>query len=195
MSLSRNVILSTGLACVLALGTLGCSTSTESTTTTEVSVTDEDGVTTTTTSETTTTSSSDEGDSTETTTTTSKTIDINGWVDAWMGTSSTGFNAYYAQAPEGTNQAMIVVFNPDTEEFLSVIGNYEVLEQGVVKITDVADENISFTIIATEQTEDHVTLDLGPDYGTAQLDTCAMDELVDAIKQVDTEGVVFGAEA
>ena len=190
--MSRNVILSTGLACVLALGTLGCSVSSESTTTTEVSVTDEEGVTTTTTSESTTSSSSDGETTAESSTNTSKTIDMNEWVDAWMGTSDTGYNAYYAQAPDGTNQAMIVVCNAETGDFLSVVGNYEVPQEGVVKITDMNDESISFTLIATEQTEDYIVLDMGSDFGTAKLDVCAMGDLVDAVKQVDVKGEVFG---
>lgn len=192
MSMSRNVILSTGLACVLALGTLGCSMSSESTTTTEVSVTDEEGVTTTTTSESTTSSSSDGEATSESSTTTTKTIDMNEWVDAWMGASDTGYNAYYAQAPAGTNQAMIVVYNAETGDFISVVGDYEVPQEGVVKITDMNDEDTSFTLIATEQAEDYIVLDMGTDFGTARLDVCSMGELVDAIKQVDVNGEVFG---
>lgn len=192
MSMSRNVILSTGLACVLALGTLGCSMSSESTTTTEVSVTDEEGVTTTTTSESTTSSSSDGETTSESSSSTSKTIDMNEWTDAWMGASDTGYNAYYAQAPAGTNQAMIVVCNTETGDFLSVVGNYEVPQEGVVKITDMNDDSISFTLIATEQADDYIVLDMGTDFGTAKLDVCTMGELVDAVKQVDAKGEVFG---
>lgn len=187
----KNVIVSASLACLLAVGTLGCSMSSESSSKAEVSVTDEDGTTTTTTSETSTSASTDDGVTTESSTTTSKTIDANDWTDAWMGSSDKGYDVYYAQAPQGTAQAMIVVYNPETQELISVVGSYEVPEQGVVVITDVADENVSFQLTAEEETEDGAVLDLGDEFGIATLDVCTMDELIDAVQKVDVNGEVF----
>ena len=187
----KSVVVSAGLACMLVLGTLGCSVSSESTTSTEVSVTDEDGTTTTTKTEASASASSDEGVNADASTTTATTISIADWEAAWAGTSENGYDVYYAQAPEGTNQALIAVYNPETEELLSVVGGYEMVDENALTITDINDEGLSFTFTILDQGDDYAELDLGEEFGTAKLDLCAMDELIDALKAID-DGQLFG---
>lgn len=187
---SRNVILSTGLACVLALGAMGCSASVESTSTTEVSTTDEDGTTTTTTTETKTGADTENGVTNESSTESSVVISLSEWEDGWIGNSDKGYKVFYAQAPSGTKQALLVIQDPNTQELYSFLGNYEVPQQGVVAITDAGAGNKA-TVVASDETAEGVTLDLGSDFGKAECKTTPFDEFIAELKKVDTEHQVL----
>lgn len=170
-----------GLACTVMLG--ACSMSSE--TTTEISTTT-DGKTTTTT----TTTTSENGGASETTTDTSITIDLNDWTDAWMGSSDAGYDVFYAQAPEGTPQALLVIYDPNSETIESWLGDYEVPEQGYVVITD-AGNGSSFGLTAVEEDAEHAILDLGEEYGMADLDVCEFPDFIQAIRQIDVNNQVL----
>ena len=174
-------VVAAGLACTVLLG--GCSTSSE--TTTEVSTT-VDGKTTTTTTGTT----SEDGGAAETAANTSVTLDINDWTDSWMGHSDVGYDVFYAQAPEGTQRAFLMIYDPDSETLESWVGDYEVPEEGYVLITD-AGNGAGFGFTVVEQDEGHVALDLGEEYGVAELDTCDFGDFIDTIRQVDVHHQVI----
>lgn len=175
--------LAAGLACAVALA--GCSVSSESTTETEVSTTT-DGKT-----ETTTTTTTEADGEQETTSETNVTLDINDWTDAWAGASDAGFDVYYAQAPEGTAQAFLVIYDPESETLETWVGDYEVPEDGFVELTD-AGNGAGFAFAVVEQDESSVTLDLGEEYGIAELSACDIDEALDAISEVDVNGQFIG---
>ena len=185
----HNIVVAAGLASALVLGVCGCSVSSESTSTSTLTteVTDEEGTTTTTTTESTSTVGTD-GASSSSSTTTQKTISIDTWDAAWMGTSSTGDSVFYAQSPEDLSQALLVFYNPDTQELETYVGGYEMVADNALKITDIGNGNaFVFEILSDENGA--AELNLGDEHGTATLNSCDMDALIDAISEVDTEGV------
>lgn len=182
---SRNVILSTGLACVLALGAMGCSASVETTTKTEISTTDEEGTTTTTTTESTTGASTEDGVTSETTTETSTTFNISEWEDGWIGESDKGYKIFYAQAPQGTTQAMVVMQNLETNELLSIMGEYTVPDEGVVALTSASGNGDNATIVVTNQTAEGATFDIGSEFGKTDAKKVPFAEFLDELRAAD----------
>lgn len=189
---SRNTILATGLACILALGTMGCSVSSESKTTTEVSTTDEDGTTTTTTTETTSSTSSDEGTSSETTTETTTVIDMSEWTDAWMGDSDKGFKVFYAQSPTDSAeaQALIAVYKPETKEIVKCLGTFTVPKEGWLLVEDAGNSD-TFQFGISDETSAGAKLDLGDEFGIADVKPTPFDEFIQELRAVDVNHTVI----
>lgn len=187
---SKNTVVSAGLVCILALGALGCSASVESSTKIEVSTTDENGTTTTTTTESTSGVSTEDGATSTTTTQTSTVVDLDGWSAAWKGDTNKGFTAYYAQAPEESDQALIAVYDPKTEEITSCIGSYTMLDKNVLVITDAGSgKTFQFTIL--EETSNGAKLDLGDEFGIADTKPVSFADFAEELRAIDVNHVVF----
>ena len=185
----HNIMVAAGLASVLVLGVCGCSFSSESTSTSSLTteVTDEEGTTTTTTTESSSTVGTD-GVSSSSSTTTQKTVSIEDWEAAWMGTSSTGETVFYAQSPEELSQALLAIYNPDTQELETYVGGFEMVADNALKITDVGNGNAYvFEILSDENGE--AELNLGDDHGTATVSSCPMSDLIEALTEADVNGV------
>lgn len=176
-----------GLAGVIALGTCGCSVSSESETAISTEVTDEDGTTRTT--ETTTTEKDGE---TETTTTESTVIDVADWENAWYGQTAKGHDVYYAQSPDGGSQGMLVIYDPETETLESWVGNNTSDTEGTYVTTTDAVNGSSFTFgVISLDDDDNLQMDMGDEYGTAELSLVEIDELLEMIAKVDVNGQVI----
>lgn len=182
----KNRIVAAGLASILALGSFACTATSTSTTEVSTSTTDADGNTTTTTTKTengeTTTETKTEA---ATSATTDNVIDVSAWKNAWMGKSSTGYDVYYAESNEGESDSMLVVRNADKNEAESFIGKATSKEQNVITI-DAPNATFTFGIEGATEGEESVTLNLGEQYGTAELKRCTIDDLLSAIRAFDT---------
>jgi hypothetical protein len=182
----KNRIVAAGLASILALGSFACTATSTSTTEVSTSTTDADGNTTTTTTKTengeTTTETKTEA---ATSATTDDVIDVSTWKNAWMGKSSTGYDVYYAESNEGESDSMLVVRNADKNEAESFIGKATSKEQNVITI-DTPTHTFTFGIEGATEGEESVTLDLGEQYGTAELKRCSIDDILSAIRAFDT---------
>lgn len=123
-----NTVVAAGLACALVIGACGCSFSSESTSTSPLTteVTNEDGTTSKTTTESTATVGTD-GASSSTSTTSETIVNVDEWEAAWKGTSSTGETIFYAQSPDDYSQALLAIYNPDTQALETYIGGYEMV--------------------------------------------------------------------
>ena len=188
MQAAKNIMVAAGLAGILAVGTCGCSASSESSTTVTTSGTHEDGTTEETTTTTTTTTDS-EGTSTETTTQESVTIDITDWTSGWIGDSDTGYHILYAEDPENGAQALLVIADPESGEYLHFVGK-NTNEDGVVTITDVGNGDYFTYGIGEQNSDGAAELLLGDTYGTAQLTQVDIDTFIDELQNVDTDGVI-----
>ncbi len=182
---AAHAIVCAGLAGIIALGTCGCSTSKETTVTTEV--TDEDGKT-----HTTKTTTTEKDGEVESTTTESTTIDVSDWEDAWYGEATKGHEVYYAESPDGGKKGMLVIYNPETETLESWVGDNTGDADGTYVTTTDAVNGSSFTFGINSLDEDgDLQLDMGDEYGTADLSLVEMDELLDMIAEVDVNGQVI----
>ena len=186
-----SIIVSAGLAGILAFGICGCSasSSSESSSTISTEVTDEDGNTTTTE----TTSTTKDGE-TETTTTTNKTLEIGDWEDAWMGETSNGHTVLYAQSPDGGAQGMMVIYNPADETLESFVGentNIENEDGHYVKTTDAGNGSTMTVEILSQDEENNIKLNLGDEYGTVEIKPVSMDELIAELTKIDVNGQVI----
>lgn len=176
-----NVAVSGAIA--LSLGLAGCSSSSTTTTevTTEETTTADDG----TTSTTTTTETTTDGKTETTTTTTdsktsasSDTIDVDSWTDAWMGTSDKDEYFYYAESPDGSFGAMVIL--NDNDEYWRYVGPTSSTKEGYVVITDAeSGASVTFEVTAADE-EGNVEIDLGKD-GKAVLGKCDIDKVWEAI--------------
>lgn len=184
---NKRLIVSTGLAGILALGVCGCSFSSSSKTEVSTSSTDEGGTTTTTT--TTTETSTEDGTSTTTETTTtsdSDRMDMSEWTNYWMGTSTAGYDVYYSESPSG-EEAFLVLRNAEKNDLLSYIGSVESPEENVYTIKG-AEHMFTFVVEDVDKNADNLTFNLGDDCGTVEVKRCTVDEFVDAIHEFDTNG-------
>lgn len=192
MSVTKhNLLVTMGLAGALALGVCGCSFSSESTSTSSLTteVTSEDGTTNKTTTESTTTVGTN-GVSSETSTTKETIVSVDTWSAAWKGTSSTGESVFYAQSPDDKSQALLAIYNPNTAELETYIGSFEMVAENALRLTDVGSDNsYIIEILSNADDEGTVELNLGDEHGTVTMLPCSMDELIDGISEVDTEGV------
>jgi hypothetical protein len=178
----KNRIVAAGLASILALGSFACSATSTSTTEVSTSTTDADGNTTTTTTK---TENGETTTETKTEAATDNVIDVSTWKNAWMGKSSTGYDVYYAESNEGESDSMLVVRNADKNEAESFIGKATSKEQNVITI-DAPNATFTFGIEGATEGEESVTLNLGEQYGTAELKRCTIDDLLSAIRAFDT---------
>ncbi len=189
-NLSKNSIVSAGLASILVLGACGCSFSAETKTTVETEVTDESGKTTQTTETTTTTTNASGAASTTTESQTNVTIDINSWVDGWEGTASKGETVFYAQGPQDTSQALIAIYDPAEEDIVaSSIGKATISEdKKTITITDAGSGAESSIIIVGQGEDDSATIDLGETFGQVTVNKVDMSTFIADLKKVDTKG-------
>lgn|GEM_PF-4070403 len=180
-----------GLACALVIGACGCSFSSESTSTSTLTteVTNEDGTTGKTTTESTATVGTD-GASSSTFTTSETIVNVDEWEAAWKGTSSTGETIFYAQSPDDYSQALLAIYNPDTQALETYIGGYEMVADTALRITD-AGNGEAYVIENLSNADENgaVELNLGDVHGTVTLAPCTITELIDAISEVDVDGV------
>lgn len=99
---------------------------------------------------------------------------------------------YYAESPDGGKKGMLVIYNPETETLESWVGDNTGDADGAYVTTTDAVNGSSFTFGINSLDEDgDLQLDMGDEYGTADLSLVEMDELLDMIAEVDVNGQVI----
>lgn len=185
MYTSKNLAITVGLAAIIAL--CGCSATHESSTTVTTSVTSEDGTTETSTTEVSTSVGTD-GISADASTTTDTIINVDSWEWGWIGTSSTGYPVFYAEAPTG-DQAVLVIEEGEGD-LLAFVGELTMDEDEISTVTDSAN-GMGFNFLLVGQDGETVTLDLGEDYGIVDLTPYEMPDFLAELAEIDINGQVI----
>lgn len=183
--MSKRLIITAGFAAILAL--CGCSVSHESSTTVTTSVTDESGTTQTTTTEVNTSVGTD-GVSADASTTSDTIINVDDWEWGWIGTSSTGYPVFYAEAPTG-DQAILVIEEGEGD-LLAFVGDLTMDEDEISTVTDIAN-GMRFNFYLVGQDGETVTLDLGDEYGMVDLIPYEMADFLAELAAIDINSQVI----
>jgi len=105
----------------------------------------------------------------------------------WMGVSDKGETFYYAEANDGSKQAIMVVYDPSSNKYVSFVGTAEQVSDNQVTITDFQTGNtLTFAITAADQ-DGNVVIDMG-EQGNAVLAKCDPSEVLKAIQAIGTYG-------
>lgn len=105
----------------------------------------------------------------------------------WMGVSDKGETFYYAEANDGSKQAIMVVYDPSSNQYVSFVGTAEQVSDNQVRITDIKTGNtLTFAITAADQ-DGNVVIDMG-EQGNAVLAKCDPSEVLKAIQNIGTYG-------
>ncbi|MDO4797970.1 MAG: hypothetical protein Q4A01_08120 [Coriobacteriales bacterium] len=185
---SGRVIVSAGLAGILAIGTCACSSSVETKTEVSTETTNEDGTTTKNT-ESTKTTTENGTTTTESQSSSSTVVDINSWTDAWKGETENGKTVFYAESPSGVSQALIAIYDPQTKALVSHSIGEATIDDGTITIIDAGGTGSGFVFGIESQNDDGTAvLDLGEEYGKATLKRVDMQTFLADIKEADTTG-------
>lgn len=106
-----------------------------------------------------------------------------------MGVSDKGETFYYAESADGTQGAMIVL-DPSTGQYVSFVGAVTNPQPTYVTITDATTGNTLTFEVTAAQSDDGgtaVAIDLG-DQGKAVLAQCDINEVLQAMKQINDNG-------
>ncbi len=103
-----------------------------------------------------------------------------------MGVSDKGETFYYAESPDGSQGAMLV-YEPNSNKYVSYVGATSNPEQGYVRITDIQSGNaLQFQVTAADN-QGNVVIDLG-DLGNAVLAKCDISEVMKCFQAIGTYG-------
>lgn len=115
----------------------------------------------------------------------SETVDVSD-MNAWMGVDDAGETLYYAESTDG-GQGVMVVYKPETNEYVSFVGTVSNPQPNYVTITDITNGNtLTFEVTAADE-DGNVAIDMG-EQGSAVLAKCDASEVVNAIAQIGTYG-------
>ena len=117
---------------------------------------------------------------------TDKAVAVSSFANAWMGASDLGETLYYAESADGL-QGCLVVYNPETNEYVSFVGDTSVSDDNMVTITDIQSGlSITFGVKAADD-GGNVVIDLGQQ-GMAALKACDVAEVVECFNVIGTYG-------
>ena len=101
---------------------------------------------------------------------------------AYMGASNLGETFYYAESPDGT-EGVMVVLDPETNNYVSFVGPVSNPSSTQVTITDESTGNtLTFEVTAAEGNA--IAIDLG-EQGSAVLAECSPQEVIEAFATIN----------
>ena len=101
-----------------------------------------------------------------------------GWAGAWMG-EGTGGKRYYVARAGSTDDALVLIVDPKSDEYASFVGTTYFDEETLTTSTTDDSSGATITYRLVDDTDGGLTIDAG-EYGTASLAAATMDDLIEA---------------